>query len=103
MKKKRGVITAGLQIEMRPVLILVENLWKALGKEAVITSALDGMHSAGSLHYYGYALDFRIWGIAKNDLSTIVANLQKELGSKYDVILHKTHIHVEYQEVLNNG
>ena len=58
---KDGVVMSGLDLSMRPVLIAAENIWTANGRpEGVcITSALDGCHSAGSLHYYGLALDLR--------------------------------------------
>ena len=57
MKIKKGVILAGIGIQMNPVLVEAEKLWEEKGAELVITSGLDGKHSLGSLHYTGYALD----------------------------------------------
>jgi hypothetical protein len=103
MKIKDGVIMQGLQIVMRPALIEAERLWKQFGQEegVTITSALDGEHSAGSLHYYGLAVDFRthywspdtakkVWLLLKGKLA--------EISPNFDVIYHKTHIHVEWDE-----
>ena len=96
MKIKEGVNLAGIQIEMRPVLIAAEKLWKDNGQELVITAALDGMHSAGSLHYYGYAVDLRTRYFEQSVVHEIAAKLRDTLGEDYDVIAHQTHMHVEY-------
>lgn len=98
MKLKTGVTIAGLKIEMRRVLIKAEAIWKENGDELVITAGLDGLHSAGSLHYYGYALDLRIRNFNKSIVPGVATKLKNMLGSDYDVILHKTHIHVEYDK-----
>jgi len=98
MKLKNGVIISGLRIEMRPVLIEAEKIWKENGDELVVTAGLDGVHSAGSLHYYGYAVDLRIRNFDKNSIPGIAARLKSSLSSDYDVILHNTHIHVEYDK-----
>ena len=100
MKLKKGVILAGLNINMRPVLIHAENTWKKYKgykkSGCVVTAGLDGLHSAGSVHYYGRALDFRIWFLSKAQVKNIAIELRYYLSSDYDVIIHKTHIHVEY-------
>ena len=99
MKIKNGVILAGLDIEMRPVLIAADKIWKAHGQELVVTSGLEGTHSAGSMHYYGLALDFRT-RYFEDDGAAVNVELQCELDNlfrgDYDVILHSSHIHVEY-------
>lgn len=78
---------------------------KAFGKAAriyqrfretkiVITSIRDGLHSPGSLHYEGNAFDLRL--PSKSRITKIVAALRRELGSPYDVVLERTHIHIEF-------
>ena len=63
----------------------------------MITSAMDGTHSEKSLHYKGLALDFRIKHLSRpDDAGRITANLRRDLGDNYDVVLEKTHIHIEY-------
>ena len=88
---------AGLKVEMRLALIVADRIWRKHGKELVITSGLDSEHSAGSWHYYGYALDLRSRYFTKPGEADMVAKeLQDELGSAYDVVHHALHIHVEY-------
>jgi hypothetical protein len=98
MRLKANVNLSGLHLSMRPVLVAAEAIWKQLGitEGVTVTSALDGLHSAGSLHYYGRALDFRIRYFKNNAECEAADLLKKALSEDYDVILHKTHIHVEY-------
>lgn len=92
---------------MRPVLIVMEKLYKDHGNRpegCTVTSGTDSTHSAGSLHYYGYALDFRIkdpvgnWTLTDFQVTTIAALAKKKLGSDYNVITHSSHIHIEYDK-----
>ena len=96
MKIKEGASIQGLDIRMRSALIAADKLWITHGHELVITSGLDGEHSAGSLHYYGLAVDFRTRYFDVMCQRRISKTLGLELGNNFDVILHKSHIHVEY-------
>ena len=96
MKIKSGVILNGLNINMRKVLILADKLWAENGQELVITAGLDGAHSPGSLHYYGLALDLRTRYFDLRTQEIIAQRLSDGLGDDYDVVLHRSHIHVEY-------
>jgi hypothetical protein len=96
MQIKDGVVLAGLDIRMRPALMFADAIWKEYGQELVVTSALDGVHSAGSLHYYGLALDFRIYYFSPEEALAVSVELRECLGTDFDVVLHSTHIHVEY-------
>lgn len=100
MKIKEGVILSGLQLPMRDCLLFANNIWKDLDQELVITSGLDGTHSAGSLHYYGYALDFRTRYFSDVQKQIAFDDLTDSLGSDYNVIWHTSHIHVEYDKVI---
>ena len=96
MKVKEGVKLAGLQLPMRKVLVEASKLWDTFGAELVVTSTTDGVHSPGSLHPYGYAVDLRTHYF-KDDQHQMLANeLRYQLGNVYDVIVHPTHIHVEW-------
>lgn len=101
MKTKIGVKLSDLKIEMRPVLVAADKIWKKHGKELVITCTGGGVHSPGSLHPYGYAVDKRIRYFTTEVKLNVARELREALGKDYDVIVHKTHIHVEYQKVLN--
>jgi hypothetical protein len=96
MEIKAGVIINGLSINMRPALIQADKIWREAGQELIITAGLDGVHSARSLHYYGLALDFRTRYFDTATRSQVLKELTIALGSDFDVILHSTHLHVEY-------
>lgn len=95
---KDGVQLAGLDIKMRPVLIEADKIWRRYGQELVVTAGLDGTHSAGSLHYYGLATDFRTRYFTAQEKDVVFAELVESLGVEYDVIKETTHIHVEYDK-----
>ena len=100
MKAKKGVIIAGLKLEMRKVLIAADKIWKEHDQELVITSGMDSVHSPGSLHPYGYALDLRTRYFDGFEVEQVEKKLSAQLGNKYDVVRHSTHIHVEYDAIL---
>lgn len=102
MKIKEGAVLTGLQLEMRKVLVEADKIWKSFNKELVVTEGTGGAHSAGSLHYYGYAVDLRSYYFTSEEKFKVVTDLKNALGGDYDVIVHNTHIHVEYDRVLHN-
>ena len=90
-----GIVPASVD----PIVDAARTVYDRFGKELVITSGTDGRHMQGSLHYVGKALDLRAsapWGYTERVRRQIVAHLRKELGDAYDVVLHRTHIHVEH-------
>ncbi len=99
---KRNVIMPD-KLVMRKVIVQANDVWKTLKRELVITSGKEGTHSARSLHYYGYAVDFRsrFW---RSKIQTEAAEeLSRRLGPDYVVIDHKkfpVHIHVGYNKIL---
>lgn len=107
MKIKDGVILNGLDIRMRHILVAADDVWSQFGKELVVTCGLDGEHSAGSLHYYGLALDFRTNYFDPQTRFKVANALRKRLSSPcIEVIVESTHIHVEYdvsKELCNYG
>ena len=94
MKIKEGVIIQGLSIRMRPVLIAASKIWEELGEELVITCALDGDHSPGSLHYYGLAVDLRTRYFSEYEAQKAFTRLTEELPD-YVIVLEESHIHVQ--------
>ena len=97
LRIKEGANISGLKIEMRLVLVESAKIWEKYGQELTVTCGLDGEHSPGSLHYYGYAVDLRIRDFSEGQRQGAWQNLKVKLGEAYDVVLHKTHIHVEYK------
>jgi hypothetical protein len=97
IKLKEGVTMQGLKPVMRPVLIVVKQLMDNYEVYTMVTSATDGEHSAGSLHYYGYALDFRTRHLEPNQRASLLAQLNAIFeDNHYKCILHDTHLHIEY-------
>ena len=88
---------------MRLVLITADKIWRNAGQELVITAGLDGEHSAGSLHYYGLAVDFRTRYFSEMDKMRVASALRSKLGTDYDVVIHRTHIHVEFDPEYPTG
>ena len=96
MKQKEGVILAGLDLKMRPALIHAGRIWRLFGQECVVTSGLEGEHSDGSLHYYGRAVDLRTRYFTDVQVAEVAKKLAEALGEEFDVVITKTHMHVEY-------
>lgn len=109
MKIKQGVSLAGLQPPMRLVMKHAEYIWSVLGRECVITAGTEAakdkigkdmlfelIHSASSFHPFGFALDLRTNYFDSDQKAVAAARLRKALGADYDVVVHSTHIHVEY-------
>lgn len=100
MEVKDGVDLSGLKYPMIEALIAAEFIWIVHGHRpegVTVTSALDGDHKDGSLHYIGYALDFRSRYFSVAEAERIAVILSSDLGSDYDVVVESTHIHCEYQ------
>lgn len=103
MKIKDGVIMAGLRLQMRQAIMAANQIWAEHGKELVITSALDGEHSASSLHYYGFAVDVRTRYFDNKELDDVVFELSRRLRSidiGYRTVLHNTHLHIEWRGLI---
>ena len=100
MKIKDGVIMQGLKLPMRLALIEANQVYSDYGKELVITSALDGAHSAGSYHYFGYAIDLRTRFFSswreKLDVAQKIRDRLNAKSDKFTVVLEDTHIHMQY-------
>jgi hypothetical protein len=99
LKFKDGVQGFGLQLEMRTVLKTADSIWREFGQELVVTETVGGTHSAGSLHYYGYAVDLRTNYFSDEEKKKVLGRMHTELPEGYDVILHSTHMHVEYDAI----
>lgn len=85
----------GLQLPMLIALWWAGKEYRAQGMESMtITSARDGKHMKGSLHYCGCAVDLRIWGLP--DAKGLANRLRRNLSQEFDVILEDTHLHVEF-------
>lgn len=84
----------GMRTELLLALCIAQELYRENAEPFTITSIMDGRHMRGSLHYVGAAADIRL---PKRHPTMITRELAKRLGADYDVVLEKTHIHIEYQ------
>lgn len=75
--------------EMRRAVGLLAKLYGAAGEDLFITSAQEGNHTAGSLHYDGRAVDFRKGSIQ-------LGQIQLQLPSGYDLVEELSHYHLEW-------
>ena len=93
MLVKLGVDISRLERPIRRTLNIIDRIFREHGEEAVITSTYEGDHSPSSLHYANLAVDIRL---PKENPTGIALAIQRALGDDYDVIIEKTHIHIEY-------
>lgn len=95
---KQGVSLRGVQPQVVFAIHVAHAVYAEYGYACIVTSCTDGKHSRGSLHYVGYAVDFRTRHIMEDDTKQLIADLiRQRLGDEYDVVHEPTHIHVEYQ------
>ena len=91
---KKGVILTGLSLEMWEVVPLVHVIFYP--HWLTITSGLEGKHGDNSLHYVGKALDFRTRHLDDEGKRLVTFRCKEFLADAYDVVLEKTHLHIEY-------
>ena len=93
---KKGVKITGLQPEILLAIIEAREVYRELDAELIITSLLDGKHMPKSFHYKGLAVDLRTRHLSNKDKMIATARLRLMLGPNYDIVLEKTHLHIEF-------
>jgi hypothetical protein len=98
VKLKHGVIFDGVTGPIWYALGIADLVCEMYaGFELVVTSLKDGKHSDASLHYSGNAFDLRTRTMTEEQLGLVYNSLKLRLKPRgFDVVLEKTHIHVEY-------
>lgn len=86
----------GIRPETVLAMVLVDQLYRDISVQCVITSVNSGKHMKGSLHYEGLAFDIRIKNVPDEILSGLVTEIRNCLPSDFDVVLEKDHLHVEF-------
>ena len=95
--KDSSIKIHGLQLPMRRVMKVCEVEYKKYGQDYIITAGLDGEHMAGSYHYFGYALDSRVYTLSLEDQNKLAEEIRTQLGAAYTVLLHPDHhLHIQY-------
>jgi hypothetical protein len=94
---KPDVRIFGLRPEIVIAILVAERAYAEIGCELMLTSGIEGTHSAGSLHYAGSAADFRTLNVTPDKLKLLVEKIGAALGPDFDVLLESNHLHVEFQ------
>lgn len=97
LKIKEGVSVRGIRPEIMLAITIIQDIFRELNVDCVITSAVDGQHSINSLHYVGFAIDIRNKTIVVGERKRIRNRIKLHLGQEYDVIFETDHYHIEYQ------
>lgn len=92
---KEGVDWHEIDHRIYHAVAIAAEVWKGLGKPTLtITSGRRPATGRRSWHWYGCAVDLRIWGL--DDPAVAARRLAAALGDDYDVVLESDHIHVEF-------
>lgn len=100
---KDSVDPQGVSLQIVRAIVMAAGVWARHGKPLTLTSLNDSRHSARSLHYEGKAVDLRTrdegpsyaqWPPEMKE--RLATELRAGLGSDYDVVVERTHIHVEF-------
>ena len=86
----------GLQPQILLAIVVADQVYRDHGYNLIITSGSDGKHKVGSLHYQGQAVDLRTRHVPAERIPLIAKVLHERLGSDFDVVVEKDHIHLEY-------
>jgi hypothetical protein len=103
MRLKKGVSHSPLQPTMYLAINILNRWFEINDKDFVITSTYDGIHKKGSLHYIGLAIDFRSRDLTELQIDELITYFkQKVLDIRYQFVIEKTHIHLEYDRRVKN-
>ena len=91
-------LIAGVQPEIVLAIMIAESLWyREFSYDFVLTCVTDShKHDQESLHNFGLAFDMRTRELVAVQIMDFSDELRRCLGSEYDVVVEKTHIHVEF-------
>lgn len=98
---KEGIWFKFIGFEFLTLARIVFRVFQRYGAVPTITSACDGTHMDGSLHYEGLGWDWRIWGLAHPKVvADEIRQDAQAVDFHYDVVFgdpkHLDHIHTEY-------
>jgi hypothetical protein len=94
---KPGARLHGLRPEMVVALLVAEGAFAQQGEACVVTTAANGHHRRGSLHYSGAAVDLRTRHLTGEQVQAVLGLLRSRLGADFDVVDEGDHIHLEWQ------
>jgi hypothetical protein len=105
---KSGVILTEVHPAMVAAWPTIMQVLRRHGLNTTLTSGRDGTHMEGSYHYHWplQACDFRTWDpdeppgtqLSQERKEAIAEDLRRELGEPFQVVVERTHLHVEFDE-----
>lgn len=90
---KSGVDISRLNRPIRRTLNRLADIYANYDLSVIITSTYEGNHSPSSLHYSNDAIDIRI---IPGKTQQLIQEIKETLGTDFDVVLERDHIHIEY-------
>lgn len=93
---KKGVKICSLTPQAVLMIAIVNDYYKEMKIDCIITSCNDGKHIDKSFHRFGFAIDFRSNNIRKENQLNFWKGLKEVLGDNFQVIFEKDHFHIEY-------
>ena len=96
MRLKKGAKINGLKTEILIGLMIAKSVYNDRGHEFIITEGTGGKHMDGSKHYIGQAIDIRTRNTPAEQHESIRSEIENKLTDDFDVVLHSTHIHLEF-------
>lgn len=100
MRLKPGVSLVGLRSEMVWAMDRVEEVFRLMGAETVVTSGTEAEapHAPGSRHWTGMALDFSLRGLHEGHWEPLEQAVKEALGADFRVKVERggtaPHLHV---------
>ena len=100
---KPGVRLHGIRPEVVLGIHVAEGVWDAIGTHTlVVTACIEGIHTNGSSHYNGCAVDLRTKTLAPGHAPQVVAGLKAALGTDFFILLENAgeaneHVHLEFR------
>tara|TARA_Y100000114_G_scaffold50443_2_gene46041 strand:- start:2717 stop:3037 length:321 start_codon:yes stop_codon:yes gene_type:complete len=99
LKIKDDTVQVDFYLQILFAIIVAKEVYDKYTTDLVITSGSErsAKHSPTSLHYSGMAVDIRTRNLPEGTKEEVYSLIKEALNVDYDVILHSTHIHIEYQ------
>ena len=97
--KDASVSVFGFRPELVFAILVVDGIFREMGKELVITSGSERTvkHKSGSCHYNGCAFDCRTRDLLLKETTFVAEQCRLRLGAEFDVVQETDHLHIEYQ------
>lgn len=88
----------GLEPEILFAMGIAGDVFTERGFDCLFSSALDRVHSPGSLHYVGYAVDVWPGYVVRPEIfDELATEIRARLNIEFDIVAEPDHVHIEFQ------